>query len=399
MRSAANIMCALVCVFILLLGHRVAAEEWTIGRFKLNPENSTPLTRTEELNKALGKKPLASYLRGVGGIAFDSVAEPDSDLQFRDIKVEYQPSYADGVRLHIIIDKIRFKAPVHDWLLVPTALFADSDFSGVFTLFGELDNKIRQEQILSSGGRVLNYAPPFENTLAGLRLFQLDVLLVDRDLAVELPKRANNYVYGSGEKSHDSASAARSHDAYYRGLGELGILKQSWQSYVICDCFQKVTFSTKNGNFSIKGEPFYYFWRTNYDSLRQKEAIALGKTRRLISDSGSFEDLTDSLKLLSPHEALAFMSELTKRTSHLDNEETIEYQYLEEYSLKRNTLNSILSEMNPNVWNAGKTVLQYASFFRYVKQTNKHSWTAFVQKMKTIKIEPQVRTPSTMMGD
>ena len=146
----------------------------------------------------MGRKPSFEYVTRVGGVAFDAIAKP-KDLEIEEFEIFYSPVKEDGSRLRIGINGIVYSPLIYDWQLVPIASFSDSMYSGAFTLFGELGDKEKTNLIVENGGRVLNYAPPFEDTLIGLRLFQLDVLLVDKQLAKGVPTYKGKYVLGAGE--------------------------------------------------------------------------------------------------------------------------------------------------------------------------------------------------------
>lgn len=373
-----------------------SSEELSIGRFALLDEAAKPLVRTESLNSQLGEVADPSFVRRVGGIAFDAIAHPAADLNTRPFDIQYSKDNPDGHRLVIEFGGTRVLGSIHDWQLVPIAKFADSNLSGVFTLFGSLADETREQEILDRGGRILNYAPPFENTLVGLRLFQLDVLLLDDELAIELPRKGETYILGSGESEPNIDQARAARKRYYKALAiQFEGLDDPWQSYVICDCFQKIEFTAQQNKLVLSGNPYYYFWTSGYDQVLEHEALGLARSKGLIADSGSSRDLEMVLNELPAAEEAIFLQELRKRMEQAAADESA--IYLKQYSEQRNLLNGLIEEFNPAVWRTGVKVMRYAAFFRYVKQTHPEKWREFLEALDRIRVHPEIQTPEIMM--
>jgi hypothetical protein len=92
---------------------------------------------------------------------------------------------------------------IYDWQLLPIAKLADSPYTACFTLYGDRqgiqDDSVRRD-LEENGGSVVAYHPALKDTLLGLRLMQLDMLIGSED-AADLPKLKNQYLLGDGERA------------------------------------------------------------------------------------------------------------------------------------------------------------------------------------------------------
>ncbi len=126
-------------------------------------------------------------------------------LLFESADWSYEPDRADGQRLSVSLDGRNLVAAFHDWCLVPLVHYADSDDRACFTFFGHLLDADMEEQVRERGGKIVNYHRAFQNTLLGLRLMQIDLLLMYPDCA-ELPQQDGRYILGAGESPPDVAA-------------------------------------------------------------------------------------------------------------------------------------------------------------------------------------------------
>lgn len=229
-------------------------------------------------------------------------------------------------------------------------------------------------------------------------MFQLDVLLVDKQLAVGVPKYNGKYVLGAGEVIPNIKEESVARDAYYFALAShMGDRNEKWNSYVICDCETEVLFGVQGDEFYIRGEPYFYFWVAAYERFYRQEAVKLAKRRRLISDSGTMDTLEFVFQKLRDDQQIAFMSELEGIIESSSIEENA--TYLKEYSKQRNTLNPLIYGINPNVWGAGRNTMRWSAFFRFVRNNYNLEWDTFIKSITTVVIEPEVKTPTVMIGD
>ena len=211
-----------------------------------------------------------NYLASVGGVAFDGVAKPAAGQSMTRFALSYNPQAENGARLRLTLGGQPVTVALYDWELVPIARFADSPYRAVFTLFGTVDDPKIQAKIDSSfdqSERAMNYHPAVSNTLMGLRMFQLDELILSEDSA-DLPTQGGRYVLGAGESSPSPHTGLQALARLDQGMDE--IIHQSgadFQSYVICDYQQTVEFSVLNGELTLTGSPYYYFWNQKDDKI------------------------------------------------------------------------------------------------------------------------------------
>jgi hypothetical protein len=114
------------------------------------------------------------------------------------MSLSYRPEESDANRLWVTVDGRESSTTVYDWQLIPIAKFADSPYTSCVTLFGELDDRAEGRRLLANRDGVLNYHSAFVDTLIGLRLFQLDIL-IDEPYATDLPTLKGKYILGAGE--------------------------------------------------------------------------------------------------------------------------------------------------------------------------------------------------------
>ncbi len=335
----------LLLVFLSCIS--ASAQHLTLGPQGL--VNARARTLRDPTSLSRGVRSYA-YLTRVGGVAFDQVASPARALRFSSLTLDYRPERSNGKRLVLTLDGQEVSAPIYDWQLIPIAKFADSPHNACFTLFGELDDLAQQRSVQARGGRVFGYHPAFVNTLMGLRLFQLDSLII-HPYSHDLIKSDGRYVLGAGEtrpnlRANESGRAA--FVDFFRPIAYSDFpinQKQKFTSYVISDHGRSVSFDVKKGALSLTGQPGYYFW---------------GKNPRGLNDRDKVTPLTD------------LSNQVSKRPS-------------------------MLRVINPAVWDAGVKLMRYSAFFRYFKQKHPTQWRAFMAQIdKAPAPSPRVTTPAIM---
>ncbi len=80
-------------------------------------------------------------------------------------------------------------------------------------------------------GRIVRFHPALRDTLLGLRLMQLDMLIISED-AADLPKRNDEYVLGRGEVPPDLAANEAAAVSIRDRLDEFAKRHESFDSYV-----------------------------------------------------------------------------------------------------------------------------------------------------------------------
>ncbi len=250
---------------LLAFAFNTCLADLTLGRFSLSATSAPSLKTTAPLRSSVRS---FRFVGKVGGVAFDALAQPEAGLKVKSLTLSYSAAEPDGHRLKLVINGKPVAAEIYDWELLPIARYAASDSTSCFTLFGELEDKKEAEKLRDEGARILNYDAAFKDTLLGLRLFQLDVLVLDEELGTDLPKSDGHYLLGAGEQAPDLPKTREQmrkyekekEDLERRGASTDNGFRTEFGSYVICDQTVDLRFGLADGQLILTGEPFYYFW-------------------------------------------------------------------------------------------------------------------------------------------
>jgi hypothetical protein len=377
------------------------------------------------------------FLSGVGGVSFDQVALPVSNLHINSLKLNYNGHIDDGKRLELLINNKPVTVGLPDWLLIPFANYANSNYYSCVTIFGKLKDKTLEEKITEHKGRVINYHPSFDNTLLGIRLAYMD-MLVGYNFANDLPKNGNgDYILGKGEAQPDID--ANQNGAYYLSQHFIRVQNKyglTFRSYVISDFSRKISFEIQNDSLVTEGFPYFYCWKYNsdredYDINKVAESISerynqqineLDKTPgnqtpqdwmidKLISltnrydgkfgfySEGTFVDLvklkTDEEKkeLLLRYAPESLFQVIVSTEAYMDRDSIV---YLKEFSDDVSSEPELFEAANPAVWNASVKTMQYAAFFRYLKTNYPFEWKTFMDQIREVDPQPRIVTPTIM---
>jgi hypothetical protein len=325
----------LVVVFLLAfvtLGQTPGTNHYTLGRKSLVRYAAPTLAETTPIRFAISND---SYLDHIGGVAFDQTAVPNPSIKENGFKLTYVPSNPDGQRLLIEINGAQAIAPLADWQLVPIAKFASTDQYAVVTAAGSLTNQQRADKLREGGALIVNYHAAFDNTLLGLRLLQLDSLLALPD-SVDLPKLNGKYILGLGEKEPNLEVATNAYDEVHRDSG----FDWSKNGYLISDHDTSISFSIRNNQLLVTGQPRYTVWEKQSDGRHIPE----GATNEWLA-------------------------------THI----------------------SSVRGINPAVWSSGLRVMRYAALFRYCRKSYPEVWVSFYDSVRGVDPEPRVWTPTAIV--
>lgn len=373
------------------------------------------------------------YVGRVGGVAFGGTAEPAPSAAFTSLSLSYRPEEKDGRRLWVTVDGRQFPAQIYDWQLVPIANFAHSEYKSCVTLFGELDDAAEREK-LGRRDSVINYHPALVDNLLGLRIFQLDILINDRD-AVYLPARGDGeYILGEGEARPDVKTNEKGWEAVSEMLSRLDSeVETGYRSYVITDEGRAARFDFEGGALRITGEPYIYFWMYKEDTpgyslvaayvdAARAVARAAGASspaeqrqayvRLLLEQSGQpdfeHEDaiMTPAVKtLLAKGDERARRDFLETLSADALRDAAIDLRVIadgrtvvpvSEYTERLSSDTGLLRSINPAVWDSGVSTMRYAAFFRYVKKNHPAQWQSFHAQVSQLRPEPAVTTPTVL---
>jgi hypothetical protein len=419
-------------ISVLLLCASVPAQ-YQIGSRRMVFRETPTLRNRSRLSVSLGPRPRIGYVGRVGGIASDGVAASEQGLVVNTIAPTYATTRPDGQRLLVALNGQTVTAPIYDWQLIPIAKFADSDSFSCFTMFGrandapsDLRENLRENSQHEDDFR---YHSDFKDTLVGLRLFQLDSLILDED-AIDLVKNGDTYILGAGESTPNFEENGKGLEVLERFRAEN---KDLWTftSYVISDYRRKITFGIHGNRLRIKGEPYVYFWKLDPDSEDQfiegeaQETVqrSLGTAaqyskalliKQVLEEVQKYDNLTEGSGFLSYYvyglEEILFVPASQRETLLRTKSHAALFDLLvelrafnrldwtiemRELSDKVSNETAMLRTINPAVWDTGVNLIRYAAFFRYCKTKNPQQWRKFMTQINSAPApKPPVKTPS-----
>jgi hypothetical protein len=305
------------------------------------------------------------------------------------VGLRYDAAAVDGRRLvasvRVAGSKPRdARATVPDWILVPTARFAATDQDAAFTLFGEVLDAVRGEQVTEAGGRLLNYHDAFKNTLLGLRLFQSDVLILYPQSA-DLPKGDGRYLLGHGELAPDVIANRSRIRSIQQEFATTGF---PFRSYVIGDYQQKVVFAEVNGDLALTGSPYWHCWR-----VRDLGELELDQALKQARDKAKRKLLGEVNQGKYPSS-----DERQQRYDELVDDDLSQrlVVMMPEFSRKLSDRIRQLAGVNPAVYDALTSTMRLAAFFRHAKKKDPAGYATFVQSMQGVAVGPELQTPTTL---
>ena len=341
-----------VLLAFLLCAVAFGQGTWSLGSYTLLSGTSSPPLRVSQASAGgLGSY---DFVSSVGGVAFAGIARAGTGSDAR-VELRYLADASDGQRLQVTMGGRTVRAELPDWMLVPIARFAGSPYDSCVSLFGPRTTDTQYDIV---------YHEVFQNTLIGLRLLQADMLLFDLSETWRLPKFGGVTILGSGEtepRLMNGRSVERIQSVLANGR---------FQSWVMTDRGEDVVFSDEGGTLRLSGEPYYYFWTSDFDAYqtrhnelaRQANAARTGAERKRIVDEAN---------RLRP-----VVQEVTNLTQAL------------------RTVRPALRDFNPSVYDAATATMRYAAFFRYASRQNPAAWRAFLTQLNGITPKPSISTPT-----
>lgn len=371
-----------------------AQEMYQLGHSSLTRADGPYLQRVVDSTPGL--------FRDVGGVAFEVVATGRGGLQVT--QLAYDPHKPDGRRLTVTLGlpddrQVNVQPVIYDWELVPIARFAASEHGAAMTLFGSLDDKIFQEHVKSSGGRIINYHPALDNTLVGLRLMQADILLISRD-AADLPRTSSGYLLGARETTPDLAVNRKRFDAVQETVRQHARRGRTFQSYVIGDLGQRVHFDLIDGALVFDGLPYWTMWRDPDGVQEARDALKAiledPLLRNVIAQEARdgymwpWQDLLRSLGV-DPNQ-------LIEHLETLGQWEAAGNPIVIDSDLSNAISDKIAAEdgINPVVYASLKNVMYFRALFRHALERDPAGYQRFLRSLDAATLEPEVFTPTVL---
>lgn len=371
--------------FVLLL---LPMAAWPTSLGSLNFASSA---KSAALTRVMSTAP--SFYHSVGGVAFSAAAKGANGEVVTGLF--YDASAPDGSRLRVTLREPSgavtvVVAPVRDWQLAPIARFADSKYQAAVTMFGSLLDASADATVKAKGGKVISYHPAFEGQLLGLRLLQLDMLILTVDCA-DLPKGDDGrYILGPGEKAPDLfANAAR-----YMAVAEwLSTQSPMFQSYVVGDKGRSVRFSAVDGRLALTGDPYWDAWIGGPVDVN---AIASEAKRRLLVEVQADAARMSETQLAAKYTE-TYVDDRAQALAMRLAEEGVGQTVTGLPELGKGISDRVRSAegINPAVYEAGRNTMRYSALFRHFKSRDPASWAAFVSSLAYVRGLPTT-TPTVI---
>ena len=348
--SAFGAMLLVVLVALAQGDWSLGALTWTTG------QPSPPLQFNLASSGGLGSY---DFVSRVGGVAFSGIAKPGEMIGDKAIALHYDKTAPDGQRLRVMVEGLRdVFADVPDWILIPTAKFANTNFDACVSLFGPNTNATAYDIV---------YHASFQNSLLGLRLLQADMMLFNLGETWRLPQRGGVFVLGAGE------SAPQQMDQDSAQVIDSALSGGSFQSWVMTDQGEEVILNWADGRLELTGEPYYYFWSSDVEAV-QEEKLRLREQAEALRKAGRVAEHNRIVKLSNA--MIPKVTEVTDLTQRLKNKRTA------------------LRRFNPSVYNAATQTMRYSALFRYAKKNNPKAWQIFRGETLAVSVEPAIVTPT-----
>jgi hypothetical protein len=361
-----GISVAFAILVFLTLGP-VAAETWQFGHQRLIRNNELPVNHLRVAPGGRAALSAYSFVGRVGGVSLEAVAVFPQGVDLRSTSLQYQADAEDGRRATLVRGSSNYRITLYDWQLRPIALFADSEYSAVVSLFGEGPDPDRNFYI--------EYHPAFRDTLMGLRLLHADILLVDLKNLTDLPRNeAGVQIVGPGERRRNTQAAKQARARVTELMG-----KHKPQSWVLTDVDRTARVNLRNGDVQVDLDPYYYFWRAELATLADEQRLAR-LTQRLEAARKS-----RSPTALIEAELVALIKDVRAREPKVIP--------MTELTQALDTQRELLQGINPAVYDAVVATARYAALFRAYKKGNSAGWRAFVTSLPAA-IGPRVETPN-----
>ncbi|MBN2103764.1 hypothetical protein JW835_06965 [bacterium] len=379
----------------------------------------------------------------VGGITFDQTARPASGLNIQSVVLHYHQDDHDGERLEITLNNQKLASPIYDWMLLPVAEYVASDYYSIFSLFGHaLDENVddafytaKTEEQVEKSDWIVNYHPQLENTLLGLRHFQMDMLIL-YDFNTDLPKEDGEYILGPGEKAPILLNNQAGYVAFDNHMtdiiNDLGVIHRS---YVISDYTRDIQFFVRNDSLILTETPYFFCWQYEYDRSDYDADAAIDSIMQALDDAWdsasqqnagldyrdwlidqilealheyeTYHDfyeiywVLDAIQIPTDAGRRSYLEQYTTNSLYADglvsllaDMDAFRVDYLQGYSRRISDYPDLLRAINPCVWDAAVKTMRYAAFFRYVEEQFPHQWENFMAEINMIKPEPQLITPT-----
>jgi len=270
----------------------------------------------------------------IGGVIFQAVAVPATNVKDMPVSIEYNVGMSDGQRLIVTIGDTTITAEVYDWQLIPTARFAATKYTACVTLLGypKTDYEIELRNSNPRSFMFAEFHPDFIDSLVGMNLFFIDAMLVGRNInrMRDITNTLSGVIPGYNDIDIDE-NESESSAAHIRQL-----IPVSFGSYIYTDYGTKIRYEITDGKLVFIGFPSYLFLRS------------YSNTRTVIINR-------------------ALNAQIRQDIQHL-------------------------RAINPIIYRAAEQTAQWAAFFRMVKEQYPQVWEDFIEQINSVETDLQIET-------
>jgi hypothetical protein len=381
-------------LLVLLASFSLSAQNWYFGK---NRKYMMPIQYLAPMQVSMKEdvleRPLNApadlhnydFLNTIGGVAFQSIAQPSADFPPGKFSLFYNAKKMDGQRLNVIMGKDTLTASLYDWQLIPLVEYSNSEFQSCVSLFGPQSTEHAYHIV---------YHRAFKNTLLGVRLLNSDIMLIDLSEFWKLPSFENTLILGAGETDTPEWQARQAAISL-----ESALTTTQFQSYVLTDYGEDVRIGRVGKALTLTGAPYYHFWKSDFAAYQEKREKKGNEINALVIRANALADSINSNRNLSyqdriklndqRNELIMQHNEKVKEADALRPEVVV----LDDLIGRMKAQRSNLEQFNPAVYNAARNTMQFSAFFRYAKQQNSTNWSLFVASVKNVPVSPVVKTP------
>ena len=334
---------------------------------------------SDDISQKFETNPVHFY-RHVGGVAFRKIAQNSEGWHIENMS--YDNNKVDGQRLTIYLKKNRYLGlsstkvkivpKIYDWQLIPLAHFVASDAHSAFTYFGTYQGR---KSIYRN--KVVSYHPALKNTLIGLRLMHLDMLLVERYgkfFSGYIRDQENKIILGSGEPEELRTSEVnffKENERYKKEKIDKNIfeildsfredswvfpnLDAKWKSYVVGDFLSPIFFRIKHDKLMFSNNLCWDFWR-DY--------------------KGNSDYYLQGLKVVENEE---------DRITRLVNFSSVFCEHIDFYQ-----------GLHPLVYETSIVAMNFTAIYRRFKEDRPKIFKQFVKSFDSVTLSPSVLTPTVI---
>jgi hypothetical protein len=393
----------IICIASVILPSALSAQK---SLNVLDLDNDTKIPYRSKTIQAVADVGKYAFHSQIGGVSFQSVARPAAHLSNAKVSLDYVDN-----RFTVKIGDKTFTPNLPDWILCPVVAFVSTPYEVAYSSAGDSVGKNEAQ---------CRFHPAFVDKLAGLRLFQADLLNIPGVLW-DLPVDENgDYILAQSEsQANPTKDSVINHKLYDELVGS----SRQFSSYCLTDYGVGITFDIEGNYLILSGHPRYYFTKTVVDETKVEEMRkSIEKYYDIIAENAKLFLGEKYTADINPRTNMRELRRVLRANSDQANFNPYPWDRLEKAFAALDSLNKIdeanygirfqpltylseafdknwpmLKHYNPQVFNTVETICRWAALFRYVKMRHPDNWMVFVSKTakRPINDAPAVKTPTS----